>query len=130
MLSALMIKANIDAGKTSEDQGVYDVVLIAIQLMAPLLTVLTLLKKGQTAAMNYAALRASRASRAESEEQSGRRSTEQQFRRLQTFRIEGWRWRRRRSKEEEEDYRRERAKQEERDTNSHGRIGGRANRTA
>ncbi|GMI06610.1 hypothetical protein TrLO_g3179 [Triparma laevis f. longispina] len=29
MLSALMIKANIDAGETSENQGVYDVVLIA-----------------------------------------------------------------------------------------------------
>lgn len=63
MLSALMIKANIDAGEMSEDQGVYDVVLIVIQFMAPLLTVLTLLKKGETAARGYARSRSGRSER-------------------------------------------------------------------
>lgn len=54
MLLALMMKSNMDAGETSEDQGLYDVVLIGIQFMSPLLLVGILLKKGEKKARKFA----------------------------------------------------------------------------
>lgn len=62
MLTALMIKANLDAGETSEDQGVFDLVLLML---------VTALKKGKTMIRKYATSRASRAER-EVDEESGR----------------------------------------------------------
>ncbi|GMH73362.1 hypothetical protein TrST_g2402 [Triparma strigata] len=54
MLAAMMIKTKLDAGETSSEQGLYDVILVGIQFMSPLLLVGILLKKGETAARGLA----------------------------------------------------------------------------
>ncbi|GMH98216.1 hypothetical protein TrVE_jg14258 [Triparma verrucosa] len=53
MLSALMMKSNLDAGETSEDQGLYDVALVGIQFMSPLLLFLVLLRKSEPVARRF-----------------------------------------------------------------------------